>query len=235
LKSIVGFERYLVDQEGNIYSTLSGEAVKMSLQVNADGYYVINLFRDGKYFHRRVNRLVAETYISNPKNLPVVHHKDDDRKNNRVGNLEWCTALQNNNYKVERNRQSFGETHGMVELTEEQVLDIYSRLLEGAKLGIASEYNVSERTIARIKSKQGWLHILKDLPDIPIKSFKAPLKEHEVRDICERLAKGQTQKAIADEYGIDRQVVLEEYLSNILANNTTSVKCSEVILKRSRV
>lgn len=207
MREIKDFSGYFVGQDGRVFSRKSGKSVELSVQENADGYYVVNLFSGGKYHHKRVNRLVAETYIPNPNNFPVVHHKDDDRKNNSVGNLEWCTADQNNMYKVERKRHSFGTSHGMSELTEQEVVEIYNRLLAGADLSICQEYGVSERTIFRIKSKQSWKHLLESLPEIPIKERRVNLTEEEVEDICKRLSSGETQSGIAKSLGIDRQVV----------------------------
>lgn len=207
MREIEGFSGYFVDRDGKIFSYKSGNKLELAVQENADGYYVVNLFSGGKYYHKRVNRLVAEAYIPNPNNLPVVHHKDDDRKNNSVDNLEWCTEFQNNRYKVERNRHSFGTSHGMAELTEESVVEIYKRLLDGADLSICKDYGVSERTVSRIKSKQSWKYLLEDFPDIPIKERRTNLSEGEVEVICERLAMGETQVSIANSFGLDRQTI----------------------------
>lgn len=61
---------------------------------NNNKYYHITLH--GKCF--RVNRLVAETFIPNPNNLPCINHKDENKLNNKVINLEWCTYQYNNTY-----------------------------------------------------------------------------------------------------------------------------------------
>jgi len=47
---------------------------------------------------KKIHRLVAETFLSNPNNLPIVNHKNENRQDNFVDNLEWCSALYNNNY-----------------------------------------------------------------------------------------------------------------------------------------
>lgn len=68
---------------------------------NGDGYWFV--CHDNKKF--RIHRLVAETYIDNPNNLPIVNHKDEDTSNNNVNNLEWCTHSYNINYGTAQQRR----------------------------------------------------------------------------------------------------------------------------------
>ena len=78
------------------------------------GYKVVLLSdrsRQQKYYPKRVNRLVAEAFIPNPNNLPQVNHKDENKLNNRVDNLEWCTVEYNNNYGTKNQR--YEKTCGM--------------------------------------------------------------------------------------------------------------------------
>lgn len=72
------------------------------LQIDKDGYYTVTLWKDGKYYFKRINRLVAEAFIPNYKGLPIVNHKDENKKNNHVDNLEWCTVSYNNIYSKAR-------------------------------------------------------------------------------------------------------------------------------------
>lgn len=64
----------------------------------SNGYLSVELFRNKKSKRLLIHRLVAQAFISNPDNLPQVNHKDEDRENNNVENLEWCTAKYNMNY-----------------------------------------------------------------------------------------------------------------------------------------
>ena len=62
------------------------------------GYYSVDLMKNGKRYKFRVHRLVAEAFVPNPDNLPMVNHKDEDRLNNIASNLEWCDNTYNSQY-----------------------------------------------------------------------------------------------------------------------------------------
>ena len=70
----------------------------LKLKKTKFGYLVACLKVNGKDSFKSVHRLVAEAFIPNPLNLPQVNHKDEDKSNNRVDNLEWCDAVYNMNY-----------------------------------------------------------------------------------------------------------------------------------------
>jgi hypothetical protein len=67
-------------------------------ELKNDGYMRVTLHKDGKGKHHYVHRLVAEAFIPNPDDLPQVNHKDENKTNNNVDNLEWCTNEYNHTY-----------------------------------------------------------------------------------------------------------------------------------------
>lgn len=69
----------------------------MSLR-NVKGYLSVKLRDETKRKHYQVHRLVAAAFIPNPDGLPEVNHKNEDKTDNRVENLEWCTRKYNTNY-----------------------------------------------------------------------------------------------------------------------------------------
>lgn len=99
-KDIAGYEGlYTIDTEGRIYSIRS----KKYLSLKPDsifGYVHVGLCKNGKTKQCNVHRLVAQAFIPNPNNLQVVHHKDDNKSNNRVENLEWCTQKENVHHTI---------------------------------------------------------------------------------------------------------------------------------------
>lgn len=95
-KPIKNYEDYLIFKSGLIFSTKSKRFLKPS--INSNGYLSVELFNEKGSKRLLIHRLVAEAFIPNPDNLPQVNHKDEDRQNNHVNNLEWCTAKYNMNY-----------------------------------------------------------------------------------------------------------------------------------------
>ena len=96
MKRIPDFENYAITTDGRIWSLATHQF--LSTRPDKDGYLRVNLSKDGKAYTRFVHRLVAITYLPNPDNLPLVNHKDENKKNNNVENLEWCTQWYNITY-----------------------------------------------------------------------------------------------------------------------------------------
>ena len=87
-KDIPGYEGlYQVNQWGDIYSLYTHKKLKWSL--HKDGYKQYNLHKNKKSYIMTAHRSVALAFIPNPDNLPLVNHKDENKLNCYVGNLEW--------------------------------------------------------------------------------------------------------------------------------------------------
>lgn len=95
---VAGFSNYMIDTDGNVYNEKTNRLLKQ--QRNKSGYKTITLCKDSHKKTFLVHRLVAETFIRNDSNLPEVNHKDENKDNNSVGNLEWCTHCYNSHYGV---------------------------------------------------------------------------------------------------------------------------------------
>lgn len=67
-------------------------------RINRDGYLQVCLYKEGKSYTRNVHILVAKAFIPNPLNLPQVNHKNENKLDAKVNNLEWCTRKYNMNY-----------------------------------------------------------------------------------------------------------------------------------------
>jgi len=100
---IPGYEGlYYIEPNGDVYSqdrfgnTQFHEGKKLSPYIMKNGYKVLTLYdKNSQKKNFLVHRLVALTYIPNPNNYPCVNHKDCNRQNNNLNNLEWCTDMYN--------------------------------------------------------------------------------------------------------------------------------------------
>jgi hypothetical protein len=93
-KKIEGYENYSVSTYGRVRNKRGKELSP----ININGYNYVSLVNGNIYKKCRIHRLVAQAFIPNPNNYPVVNHKDEDKSNNHIDNLEWCTIEYNTNY-----------------------------------------------------------------------------------------------------------------------------------------
>ena len=111
-KDIVGFEGlYQVSNLGRIkclehkcpgrykgkFRTVKEHMMKPA-ENKTNGYMYVSLSNSDRGRTFTVHRLVANAFLPNPENKPILNHKDEDKHNNCVSNLEWCTSLYNNTY-----------------------------------------------------------------------------------------------------------------------------------------
>lgn len=106
-KPVVGYENdYEVSTTGQVRNK-HGLILKQGIKRSSATYYkIVSLSRNGVQTTKSVHRLVAQAFIPNPDNLPMVNHKDEDGTNNFVGNLEWCTREYNVNYGTAKERRA---------------------------------------------------------------------------------------------------------------------------------
>lgn len=103
-KDINGYEGlYQISNLGKVKSIISNKILKGN--ENAE-YIYVTLCKNGKQKIKKIHRLVAEAFIDNPNNYLYINHKDENKKNNIVNNLEWCTKAYNNNYGTRNERMS---------------------------------------------------------------------------------------------------------------------------------
>ena len=112
-KDVVGYEGlYKVSNKGHVYSVerknsrgikCGGRILKQTI---SSGYLKLFLYKNGMRKNKYVHRLVAKAFIPNPNNYLEINHKDEDKTNNYVENLEWCTSKYNSNYGTRNERAS---------------------------------------------------------------------------------------------------------------------------------
>lgn len=104
-KDIEGYEGlYQISTLGRVKRVTTGRILKGGK--NTSGYIQMYLYKQGIRDVNRIHRLVAESFIPNPENKPEVNHINEDKTNNRVDNLEWCTRKENSNHGTRNKRVS---------------------------------------------------------------------------------------------------------------------------------
>ena len=196
MKRIPFASNYIVSNKGEVFSRHIGRTRLTKIK---GGYLRVTLVCDDvKLRSFLVHRLVAMLYLSNPENKPEVNHKDGNKENNNVDNLEWVTREENQQHAFSNGlNDNTGENNGRALLTEEDVLNIYYSLGEGARIGdMAKKYNVSTACITDIMKKRNWYYLLKDLPNIPSRDKKSRLSEKTIRWVCSLIQEGKTPSEI---------------------------------------
>ena len=154
-------ENYEASEDGHIRNKKTGRVLKEF--VGKDGYLRTQF--DGK--SRTVHRVIATTYIPAEPDKPFVNHKDGDKQNNHVSNLEWCTRSENMKHAYAHNlKSSDGIKNGRNKLSYEEVSFILENYIPrdkeyGAK-ALAKQFGVAHQTISAVVSGQNWRVLPKD-------------------------------------------------------------------------
>lgn len=115
-KEIKGFDDYYVNCNGDVlhlirFNNVVIEVKKLIPHSDGNGYLFVQLTKDKYSIMKKVHRIVAEAFIPNPNNLPCINHKDEDKNNNNINNLEWCTNNYNINYGTRTSRAVAKQSH----------------------------------------------------------------------------------------------------------------------------
>lgn len=153
-------ETYTIFENGDIYRNRGW--YKVHQVTNMWGYYSCNIQINGKTTRHLVHRIMMMAFypIDNPDEM-VVNHKDGNKLNNNLDNLEWCTQSENCKHAFRTGlKSSNGEKNSHAKLTEKDVLEIRKRLKNGESgSALAREYGVQKTAISRIKLRKSWSHL----------------------------------------------------------------------------
>lgn len=122
---IKDFEDYSITQSGEVVNTRTGKVRALDFNKSVC-YFQVDLYKNNKRTKHYIHRLVAQAYIPNPLGLPEVNHKDSDRTNNQVSNLEWVTSSGNSIHAVKA-----GQRDHVARMSKEDIKNAYDLVMQG--------------------------------------------------------------------------------------------------------
>ena len=211
---------YYITTSGDVYSDINNAGNRRSVlhkltqTIGRDGYYWVGLKGSNKKM-KKIHRLVAETFIPNPDNLPVVNHIDGNKLNNNVDNLEWCTYAHNTRHAVLNGllHHNTGEDHHSSKLSNEEVRNVIQLTLDGyTNEEIAEQFCIHSRYVSLIRHKKRqisiWEQYFKDVePMISDKAAKFRDADTTMNIVIASLSTTRSNADIAKEFSIDASTV----------------------------
>lgn len=140
-KPIQGFEKYYyITKTGQVWSVRKNDFLKKSK--HKTGYFRVHLVGDNQKKIQYIHRLVAIAFLPNPNNLPQVNHKDENKENNNVNNLEWVTSKENCNWGTRNERIAKPKPVIMCDKDTHKEIKAFSKVID-AYLFLNKPYNSS--------------------------------------------------------------------------------------------
>ena len=159
---IPGYEgMYMVSSIGNVRSH-KRKKWKIMIPTLTKGYKTVPLQIGPKDFKRwYVHRLVCLAFIPNKNKKPSINHKDSNRLNNHISNLEWVTPKENTAHMIKNPAKNvfLGCRNPKSKLSEKQVLEIKSLINKKNGYELARMFNVTPRVIYQIRKNEIWKHL----------------------------------------------------------------------------
>lgn len=160
-KDIEGYEGlYEISNLGNVKSLVNHNGVSREKILNptiVKGYKKVNLYKNKTSKIYAVHRLVAQAFLPNPHKLPCINHKDENKQNNVVINLEWCTNKYNTNYGTCIERRAKSKSKKVYQYSKDGVLiSVWESTKECQRNGY-DQGNVASCCIGKRKSHRGYI------------------------------------------------------------------------------
>lgn len=225
-KTLPWAKNYKVSNTGKVYSFAKiklGIELKPVISKNKrvmslgkDMYPEVSISDNNKKIKNYpIHRLVAETFIPNPENKPMVNHIDGDKTNNCVNNLEWVTPKENTQHALREGLMNppVGERCASSKYNENQVLEVIKLLSKGKRnIEVSRLTGVDARSVSNIRNKKRWSYLwdadkVQDLaiPDSDNGQFKSKMPL-ETRIEIIKDAEHLTSKDLANKYSLNQNV-----------------------------
>ena len=159
-KEIAGYEGlYEVSDLGRVKSFWHGKEKILNPLKNNNGYLSVILCKDGQKKMLLVHRIVAEAFIQNTKGLATINHKDEDKTNNTVSNLEWMSQKDNINYGTHNKRvaESLSKQVQMFDKSTGELLATFPSTHEAERVTRIDQGSISKCCIGKLKSAGGYV------------------------------------------------------------------------------
>lgn len=225
------FNRYSITPYGAVINkdtrhVLKSREMKNSHGSYLQGYQLIDIYDDDSIKHSMLkHRLVAETYIPNPDNLPTVNHKDGDKSKNDYTNLEWMSFRDNNIHAIDNGltHRAICESHQNASLSNDEVRHICELLEKGclyeeiiSELHLEHIKNIKSK-IKMIKTGNAWSEISKEytIPQTPNRAYVD--NYNLVHRICRYLEEYgfDSYGTIMNEFDLDKNETTRRFLYGI--------------------
>ena len=162
MKDVIGYEGlYAVTSCGKVWGYKSKKFLKPV--ADKDGYLRVCLCKNSQKKLCGIHRLVAETYIPNLDNLPQINHKDENKANNCLQNLEWCDAKYNNNYGTRTDRMASNRKIPILQYDLDG--NFIREWPSAADVGKEASVNINHCLKGRQKTAYGYIWKYKDEED----------------------------------------------------------------------
>lgn len=156
VRPVDGFPDYYITNDGAVYSKKFNKTRKLKPSIVAYGYYGVILCQNGKTYSKRVHRLVAEAFIPKVKKKSQVNHKNGNKLDNSIENLEWCTPKENIHHAF----NELSRRGGNCKLSDTQAIAVKSSHAQGIKIkDLAKQYGLCRKIIKRIVKGVSYNHI----------------------------------------------------------------------------
>ena len=148
---IEGFENYEVSNLGKVRNIKSGRLLKP--QLHSAGYLMHGLYENNKKKYLLLHRILATAFIDNPDEKPCVNHIDENKLNNDLSNLEWCTKRENNVHGTRIKRIAEKNSQKVIQLDlDDNVLNVFKSMVQAERETGVPHQNISSCCKGRRKS-----------------------------------------------------------------------------------